>query len=144
MSAQLPSILQAKAHAKCLRTEMAKEGTTIGHAKSLELVAHQFGYADWNALRAAIADKPHLPWAPGDAVSGTYLRQAFTGKVVSIREVELEPGWFELQIHLDVAVDVVTSNRFSNLRRRIRGVVGPKGHSPERTSDGHVHLQIDM
>lgn len=56
----------------------------------------------------------------------------------------LKPGWFRVTLHLDEAIDVVTSSGFSNFRTRIHGVVGPKGYTVERTSDGQAHLQIDM
>ncbi|NRB20909.1 MAG: hypothetical protein HRU33_26095 [Rhodobacteraceae bacterium] len=142
MNAQLPSALQAKDQAKRLRTKKAGGGTTIGHAKSLELVAHQHGFRDWNAMFGAIGNRPPKDWRPGDKVCGTYLSQPFTAKVIAV--AILKPGWFRLELHLDEAVDVVTFESFSNLRTRVRGVVGPKGHSVERTSDGKPQLQIDM
>lgn len=142
MNTQLPSAAQAKDQARRLRTKMAEDGASIGHAKSLELVAHQHGFRDWNTMFAAIGNGPPKGWDIGDKVSGTYLSQTFTGHVVSISI--LKPGWFRLDLHLDEAVDVVTSNGFSNFRSRIRGVIGPKGHSIERTSDGQPHLQIDL
>ncbi|MGH1357080.1 MAG: glyoxalase superfamily protein [Thalassovita sp.] len=142
MSTHLPSVLQAKDQARRLREKLAEDGTKIGHAKSLELVARQHGFNDWNAMCAALEDRPLAGWAVGDKVTGSYLSQRFTAEVVSVSLVQ--PGWFRLVLHLDTAVDVVTFDGFSNFRRRIRGVVGPKGHSVERTSDGQVHLQIDL
>jgi hypothetical protein len=142
MNTQLPSASQAKDQAKRLRTKMAEDSTSIGHAKSLELVAHQHGFRDWNAMFAAIGNGPPKDWAVGDKISGTYLSQPFTAKVIAI--ALLKPGWFRLELHLDEAVDVVTSDSFSNLRTCIRGVVGPKGHSKEHTSDGQAQLQIDL
>lgn len=142
MSMQLPSAPQAKDQAKRLRTKMAEDGTTIGHAQSLELVAHQYGFRDWNAMFAAIGNRLPNSWRVGDGVSDTYLSQPFTAKVISV--ATLKPGWFQLELHLDEAVDVVTHDSFSNLRTRIRGVVGPKGHSVECTSDGQAQLQIDF
>ena len=142
MNTQLPSAAQAKDQAKRLRTKMAANGAPIGHAKSLELVAHQHGFRDWNTMFSAIGNGPPKGWAIGDKVSGTYLSQPFTGHVVSISI--MKPGWFQLELHLDEAVDVVTSDGFSNFRSRIRGVIGPKGHSFEQTSDGQAHLQIDL
>ena len=142
MNTQLPSAAQAKDQAKRLRKKMAEDGASIGHAKSLELVAHQHGFRDWNTMFAAIGNGPPNGWAIGDKVSGTYLSQPFTGHVVSISI--MRPGWFRLELHLDEAIDVVTSSGFSNFRSRIRGVIGPKGHSVERTSDGQAHLQIDL
>lgn len=142
MNRQLPSIAQAKDQAKRLRTKMGEDGASIGHAKSLELVAHQHGFRDWNTMFAAIGNGPPKGWAVGDKVSGTYLSQPFTGQVVSVSI--LKSGWFRLQLQLDEPVDVVTSDKFTNFRSRIRGVIGPKGHSVERTSDGNPHLQIDL
>ncbi|MFG6604893.1 MULTISPECIES: glyoxalase superfamily protein [unclassified Sulfitobacter] len=142
MNPQLPSAAKAKNKAKRLRAKMAEDGTSIGHAKSLELVADQHGFSDWNTMVAAIGNAPLKGWAIGDKVSGTYLSQPFTGHVVSIST--LKPEWFRLELHLDEAVDVVTFDGFSNFRSRIRGVIGPKGHSIERTSDGQAHLQIDL
>lgn len=142
MTIKLPSAPQAKDQAKRLRAKMAEDGNAIGHAKSLELIAHQYGFRDWNTFFAAIGNLPPKDWAPGDTVTGTYLSQPFTAKVVSAAIVRA--GWVRLELHLDEPVDVVTSKLFSNLRRRIRGTVGPQGHSMERTSDGQPQLQIDM
>ena len=58
MNTQLPSASQAKDQAKRLRTKMAEDSTSVGHAKSLELVAHQHGFRDWNAMLAAIGNGP--------------------------------------------------------------------------------------
>ncbi len=142
MNRQLPTVMQAKDQAKRLKEKMAADGTKIGHAKALELVSHQHGFRDWNALLAAIGNAPSCPWALNDQVSGAYLSQPFTGTIVAI--ATLKPGWFRVELHLDAAVDVVTSDGFSNLRSRIRGIVGPKGHSVERTSDGEPHLVLQM
>lgn len=142
MTLQNPTLSQAKAEARRLRAQMARDGSPISHAQSLEHVARQRGHRDWNTLSAAISDAPSLPWAVGDAVSGTYLSQPFTARVASA--TPRDAGWVEVSLHLDEAVDVVTSAAFSNLRKRIRGVIGPKGHSKERTSDGQAQLQIDL
>lgn len=142
MNTKLPSAAQAKDLAKRLRTNMAADGAPIGHAQSLERVAHQYGFRDWNTMLAAIGNGPPNGWAIGGKVSGTYLSQPFTGQLIAISI--LKPGWFRVELHLDEAIDVVMSDSFSNFRSRIRGVVGPKGHSVERTSDGQPHLQIDL
>lgn len=54
MNTQPPSTLEVKDQAKRLRAKMAEGGAPIGHAQSLELVAHQRGSRDWNAMLAAI------------------------------------------------------------------------------------------
>jgi len=56
MNTQLPSAAQVKDQAKRLRTKMSEDGASIGHAKSLELVAHQHGFRDWNTMFAAIGN----------------------------------------------------------------------------------------
>ncbi|MGJ8610044.1 MAG: glyoxalase superfamily protein [Octadecabacter sp.] len=142
MNTQIPSAAQAKDQAKRLRATMAEEGALIGHAKSLELVAHHHGFRDWNTMCSALGNGPPKGWVIGEKVSGTYLSQPFTARVVAVST--FKPGWFRLELHLDDPVDVVTSNRFSNFRTRVRGVIGPKGYSCERTSDGQAHLQIDL
>ena len=142
MSKQLPSAIQAKAQAKRLRARMAEGGSPIEHAKSLEFVAHQHGFRDWNTMLAAIGNGPPKDWVIGDTVTGTYLSQPFTAKVIAVAAIK--PDWFRLELHFDEAVDVVTFDSFSNIRTRVRSVVGPKGHSIERTSDGQAHLQIDL
>lgn len=142
MNNQLPSTAQAKEQAKRLRKKMTEDGTPIGHAKSLELIAHQHGFRDWNTMCTAIGNRPPNGWAVGEKVKGTYLSQPIEATVISISMVK--PGWFQLKLDLDEAVDVVTSDRFSNWRKRIHSTVGPKGQSLENTSDGKPHLHIDL
>lgn len=141
MSRALPSLHDAKAQARQLRRELAAQGVVLGHAQALERVAHRHGFRDWNTLHAAIARRAGTGWAPGRRVSGAYLGHAFRARVVAV--AELMPGWHRLELELDQAVDVVTSAHFSAFRKRVRGVVGPRGHSVERTSDGTPHLRID-
>ena len=45
----------AKAMAKSLREGLQKKSVSITHSESLELVAAQFGFANWNILAARIA-----------------------------------------------------------------------------------------
>ncbi|MEP1538581.1 MAG: glyoxalase superfamily protein [Paracoccaceae bacterium] len=142
MTTKLPTVLQAKDQARRLRANMINEGTPIGHAKSLELVAHRHGFRDWNAMAALLEDGTNNQLTQGDKVTGTYLSQRFAGQVSDV-EI-LRPGWIRVELHLDNPVDVVTSTGFSNLRSRIRGDIGPKGHTNKRTSDGQPHLQLDM
>jgi len=129
----------AKALAKELRAKLATNGTQIGHARALELVAQQFGFRDWNAMTAQL--EPTLVWSVGDRVRGTYLSQPFTGSVLVC--IPAESGWHHIEVQLDQAIDVVTSDSFSNMRRRVRGLIGPNGYSRDKTSDGRPHLQLE-
>lgn len=142
MKTSLPSVLQAKGQAKRLGAKMTDEGAPVGHAKSLELIAHQFGFHDWNTMLAAVGNSPPTALRIGDLIRGAYLSQPFTAHLVSV--TALKPGWFRLALHLDEAVDVVTSVGFSNFRTRVYGIVGPNGHSVERTSNGETHIKIDL
>lgn len=49
------SFHNAKTMARTLREELAAQSLDISHAKALELVAHMFGFADWNTHAARIA-----------------------------------------------------------------------------------------
>ncbi|MGB8621388.1 MAG: glyoxalase superfamily protein [Paracoccaceae bacterium] len=142
MTSQLPTIAEAKAQARRLRERLNAEGSEISHGKSLELVAHQHGFRDWNTFHAAIGNRPPAGFTPGGRVRGHYLSQPFEATVLSVEMPR--PGWFRLELDLDTPVDVVTFDSFSNFRKRIRGTVGPSGVSRERTADGRPHLEIEI
>lgn len=78
-------------------------------------------------MSAAIGNGPPKGWAVGEKVYGTYLSQPFEATVISITMDKT--GWFRVGLNLDEAVDVVTSDQFSNLRKRIRAVVGRAHHT---------------
>lgn len=141
MRQDLPALQEAKQQARELRAESKALGEHIGHAQSLEKVAKQYGYRDWNAMHARIRDLPPARWRVGARITGAYLSQRFSATVRSIES--RTPGWFAVELDLDDPVDVVRFEGFSNLRKRVRGVVGPQGHSRERTSDGEPHLSLD-
>lgn len=49
------SFLDSKLMAKALRQALAERGQEISHSEALELVARQYGFANWNMLSARIA-----------------------------------------------------------------------------------------
>lgn len=64
----------AKAMAKVLRKALGERGIEISHSTSLELVARQFGLADWNTLAARLTadgDGPARPVPEGWHVGGS-------------------------------------------------------------------------
>ncbi len=142
MTRSLPSIAEAKAQAKRLRAELGTDGTEISHSRSLELVAQQLGFRDWNTLHAAIGNRPPEGFTAGGRVSGRYLGQPFDATIKAVHL--LDGGWARLELDLDQAVDVVTFESFSNFRKRIRATVGPNGISQEHTSEGVPHLALDL
>lgn len=141
-SGQLPTLAAAKDQAKRLRARLASDGTEIGHGQALELVAQQHGFRDWNTFHAAIGNRAPEAFTPGGRVQGRYLGQPFIGTVRAAALVRT--GWFRLELDLDEPVDVVTFESFSNLRRRIRGIVGPAGTSRERSGNGDPVLEVEL
>jgi hypothetical protein len=57
-ASQLPSIVAVKEQAKRLRAKLAAHGAVVGHSQVLEVIAHQYGYRDWNTFHAAIGNHP--------------------------------------------------------------------------------------
>jgi hypothetical protein len=140
-ASQLPSIVAVKKQAKRLRAKLAAHGSVVGHSQVLEVIAHQYGYRDWNTFHAAIGNHPPAVWNIGDRVRGRYLGQSFSAVILAVEMIR--PGWFRLTLDLDEAIDVVTFDSFSNFRKRVTGVIGPAGTSREKTSDGQPQLEMN-
>lgn len=141
------TVAEAKDRARALRAARAARGHPISHARALEAVARAAGARDWNTLRASLPDAGDgpgtgriAPLRPGDAVTGRYLGQAFTGRIAALTA----PGpTREVTIRLDVPIDTVRFAGFSNLRRVLRATVGRDGRSAACGSDGVPHLILD-
>lgn len=145
MSAQYPPIDELKLQARRLRQAMNDHGDAISHSTALELVAKQYGTRNWNTL-SALAVKMNndtkLPLVIGATISGRYLNQAFTGKILTI--TERSDGLYEISIHFDKPVDVVTFESFSAFRQRIIALIDHTGVSPRKTSNGLSQLILDI
>lgn len=134
-------IEQAKRRARQLRIDMDKRGEKISHSQALERTAQELGYRDWNTAAARLSNHPDIEVQVGDHVRGTYLKQPFTARILSVTE-QAQGAYFQLTLDLDEAVDVVTFDSFSAFRKRVRGRVNARGDSPAKTSDGHPQLTI--
>lgn len=140
--ASLPSIETLKLQAKRLRSDLMNDGPPIGHSRSLELLAHQYGYRDWNTLYAKAGNRPpRCPVAPGDRVAGHYLCQAFEGEVTGVQNTG-QAGRYRVTIRFDEPVDVVTFKSFSNLRRQVTCTIDDTGKTAEKTSNGLPQLRF--
>ena len=137
----LTSVSEAKSKAKALREALVGQGRRISHAQALELVAQQNGVRDWNTLHAKLSRAEPPTFQLGDEVSGKYLGQTLTGRIVALSKIGLN---LYVSIQLDRTIDTVRFESFSNMRRRIRGVIGPDGRSKQETSDGLPVLVIDL
>ncbi len=61
----------AKTIAKSLRASLAARGVALGHGDCLEIVAQQFGFAEWNILAAKLASESASPGGGFDGISLT-------------------------------------------------------------------------
>lgn len=138
------SIEALKGHAKRLRAKLNSDGKPTTHSKSLELLAHQYGYKDWNTLHAAIGDtSPTCPISLGARVRGKYFGQAFEGEVIGVEKLSTHER-FRVTLHFDEPVDVVTFESFSNWRQRVSCIITSSGVTIEKTSNGCPHLQLEI
>ena len=140
-SMPLPSLDALKQQAKRLRAGLDEDGDFLTHSESLELVARQYGYRDWNTLHAAVGNRPPAPaFQLGSRVAGHYLGQAFTGEIVALRS--LPPDHLRVALQFDEPVDVVTFESFAAFRSRIHAVINAEGVTLETTSNGAPQLSM--
>ena len=137
----LPSLDELKAQAKRLRAALTETGRPLSHSQSLEAVARQRGYRDWNTLHAAAGNRPPA-LRLGQTVGGVYLGQPFRAEIVGLNA--LGGGRLRLTLDLEEAVDVVTFDSFSAFRSRLRATIGPDGTTAEKTSDCQPHLRLTV
>lgn len=137
----LPSLEALKTQAKRLRKGLEQDGDFISHSESLELIARQYGYRNWNTLHAAVGNRPPRPALQvGARVKGRYLGQAFDGEIVGVET--LSPGRMRVTLDFDEAVDVVAFESFSAFRKRVSCVIGEDGKTAEKTSNGLPQLEL--
>ena len=143
-STRTRSVQSLKDQARRLRASFAEGGETISHARSLELVARQFGYRDWNTAHAAAANAPDgPPVAVGGRVGGRYLGQRFAARVIGLSELGRSGRW-RIELQFDEPVDVSAFESFSVLRRRVQATIRADGTTAEKTSNGQPHLVLDL
>lgn len=145
MTPLFPSPDGLKAQARRLRDAMATSGTPLSHAASLEMVAKQHGFRDWNTAQASAGrqqpgSEPEPRWQIGQPVKGRYLGQPFTGRIKAA--CENAGGFWQLTLVFDEPVDVVASTRFSNFRRQVSCLLNAQGVTHERTSAGTPHMAL--
>lgn len=137
------SVDALKDQAKALRQKKLAAGEEISHAQALELVAKENGYRDWNTAAAMLARDAVCPVAIGDLVSGTYLKQKFTGRILNVSSGKGH-GDYRITMDFDEPVDIITFDSFSVFRKRVTTSIRSDGISPEKTSDGAPHLVLDL
>ena len=130
-----------KAQAKRLRADLAGQGTQASHSDALEMVAHLHGARDWNTLSAEVRAHTTV-LSLGARVSGRYLGHPFQGRVLAL--ASLPRGRHRVTVAFDAPIDVVASDSFQSLRRRVTAVVNEKGVSAEKISDGTPHMELSL
>lgn len=143
MSLHHMSLSDLKTQAKSLRAALAKTGQTVTHSQSLELLAKQHGFRDWNTLHARLGNAKQTGFALNQRVEGSYLGQPFRGTIRGIRSMASNTR-FEVTVRFDTAVDVITFEGLSNFRSQVKAVISAEGVSAEKTSDGTPHLRIGL
>ena len=139
-----PSIDVLKGQARRLRASLNADGVPIESSKSLELLAHQYGYKNWNTLRAVAGNGlPTCPVSLGAKVKGQYLGRAFKGEVIGVQTLT-SPDRFRVTLHFDQPIDVVIFGGFSNFRKRVTCTIDSLGKTFEKTSNGYPHMQLDV
>lgn len=144
LNQNITPLQELKQQARRLRAEIADGSEPISHSRSLEMIAHQRGFKDWNTLHAAVSNRPAVEALElGQTVRGFYLGKRFEGEVVGVRM--LKPGQlYHLSIQLEEAIDVVTFDSFSNFRKRLNCAVDSSGVSPAKTSNGAPHMIVEL
>ncbi|MBO6755346.1 MAG: hypothetical protein JJ902_03390 [Roseibium sp.] len=138
----IPDVSDLKNQARRLRTALrSDQPQEPSHCDALELLAKQYGYRDWNTLRAAAVHRNPSPVSLGERVTGLYLGQPFSGEVVSVTKLPTASR-YRVTIAFDAPVDVVTFESFSAFRRRVTSVIDDTGTSPAKTSNGQPQLLI--
>lgn len=141
---KIPTIDELKAQAKGLRRSLEREGNVVSHSRALELVAHQYGYSDWNTIYAAAGNQPPVcPVSVGDIVSGHYLGQPFDAEVIGVQMLGSQER-YRVTLHFETPVDVVTFDSFSAFRQRVSCVIDRHGVTAEKTSNGNPHLRLAL
>ena len=138
----MPDRDAVKTQAKRLRTALVAEGNFVSHSESLELVAKQYGYRDWNTLSAALGEIPEREVKVGGVVTGRYLGHRFRGRVLGLQVFKGHRR--RIVVEFDEPIDVVTSEHFSGYRRRAEGVIEKNGATWQKLSDGTPLLAVDL
>ena len=140
----LPTLENLKQQAKRLRAQISGDAKPISHSQSLELLAHQYGYKNWNILHAACGNQPlGPPVTLGARVSGRYLGQPFVGEVIAVAALG-QQDQFRITVNFEEPVDVIKFEGWSAMRRRVSSQISRQGCSPQHTSNGAPIMELDL
>lgn len=150
------TLSRTKSRAKRLRSYLASQNISVSHAQSLEAIAQEDGYRDWNTLaamllaangpaRATSEDKytaPRLGFHVGDRVAGTYRGGDFIGTILGLEKTDGAPVW-RIKIQFDQPVEIGSSSALNLTRLRVRLMIDVSGTSVnlKGTPDGQMQMR---
>lgn len=143
------SFLDAKLMAKALRKAMAERHVALSHSDCLELVAQQFGVADWNTLAARIAaatggDALTLPegwFVTGNTERTNYrigLAPAQTGTALIECRFQRDSGIVLRDDHYGVLMQSIQADDYRGRRVRFSAML-----KTEDADAGSIWMRVD-
>ncbi|WP_417462195.1 glyoxalase superfamily protein [Kordiimonas sp.] len=151
----------AKGRAKRLRSYLAELDISLTHAHSLEAIAKEDGFRDWNTYvanppvgmaendvpaRAAQRDNqmvPRLKFHVGDRIKGRYRGASYAGTILGLEKTDGGPVW-RIKIQFDEPVRIGQSEVLNLTRQRIRSMINADGNSVnlKGTPDGWLTVEF--
>ncbi|MCJ9430503.1 glyoxalase superfamily protein [Kordiimonas marina] len=145
----------AKARAKRLRAYLTGAGLPVSHSQSLEAIAHEDGFRDWNTLSAHLRqaaspeEKPAksdisengCPFTLGSRAAGFYYNTPFTGQVRGI-EMTARDGVWRITLQFNKRLKVTMGDHLDMARQRVRLTVDRLGRSVNLAGKADGHAQI--
>lgn len=151
----------AKGRAKRLRSYLAELDISLTHAHSLEAIAKEDGFRDWNTYAAnpplgmAENDVParatqrdnqmasRLKFHVGDRIKGQYRGALYAGTILGLEKTDGGPVW-RIKIQFDDPVQIGKSTALNLTRQRIRSMINADGESVnlKGTPDGWLTVEF--
>jgi hypothetical protein len=145
----MPTHTDAKAMARTLRGALADRNVSLSHSECLEIVARQFGFADWNTLSAKLpveegrrarsqrpdaAPPPTVPMGTPSAVT-EYV------PAIPLRDIVIYPqGEGACQMTRDAAPEQVCCSFCGKSQHEVRSLVEGDCSRPRRAPERCVFI----
>lgn len=135
-----PSLVKdTNQHKRFTRAVISSSANLLARSRSRENSSHSDeSQSRINKVRPTLATLKL-----GDRVKGVFMGQRFQGHLVSIVPLAASQN-YHVGIQLNEAIDVVTFESFSNLRRRLNCIVEKDGISKANTSNKQPHLVLEF
>jgi len=132
-----------KAQAKRLQQSLAETGQSVHHSQSLELLAKQLGFRDWNTLCAKAGNAMTPLINLGQSITGFYMGKPFSGTIIRARDIQ-QGAKTQITVRFDKPVNVSKFESMAVERRQVSAIIGRDGRTLEKTSDGTPHMYVTL